>query len=224
MNIEEQEVNNISQEKEKPEEAKKEGNDLETPSSQNGEIQTNELEGTPPETQKSEEVQETVESVEELKERLNRLTEDLQRERAEFINYRKRASQERIELESSIVARILDSALPVLDSFDQLLSSNEKSEELNQTLKNFLQGTELIQKQLIEVFKNYGVEEFNPVSGEFDPGCMEALHSEESSEVNTEMVSNVFQKGYFINGRLLRAARVAVLKPISSGEETKNEE
>ena len=164
---------------------------------------------------------ETLESVEELKERLSRLTEDLQRERAEFINYRKRASQERIELESSIVARILDSALPVLDSFDQLLSSNKKSEDLNQDLKNFLQGTELIKKQLIEVFKKYGVEEFNPVNGEFNPGCMEALHSEESSEVNTEIVSSVFQKGYFINGRLLRPARVAVRKPISLKEKKK---
>ena len=170
------------------------------------------------------EQQDEAESIEELKEQLNRFKEDLQRERAEFINYRKRTSQEKVDMENSIVARVLDSALPVLDSFDRLLSSNEQSKKAEQSLTNFLQGTELIRKQLMEVFRTYGVEEFNPVDQEFDPDLMEALHSEESNEVNAEIVSSVYQKGYLINKRLLRAARVAVLKPVSSEKEDQQNE
>ena len=121
------------------------------------------------------------------------------------------------------MARILGSTLPVLDSFERLLSADEKSKEAKKNIENFLEGTELIRKQLIEVFKTYGVEEFDPNGQEFDPSSMEALHSEESSKINTEIVSMVYQKGYFINKRILRAARVAVLKPVSQPKEAEQD-
>ncbi len=173
----------------------------------------------------SEEKDYETDKLDELTQQVNNFKNDLQRERAEFINYRKRVVQEKFEMEGSIMAKIVDTMLPALDAFDQLLSSFEENSEEN--LDNFLRGAELIQKQLIGAFQKYGVEEFNPKSDQFDPGSMEALHSQESDEVSTDMVSEVYQKGYKINGRLIRAARVSVLKPkkrTSEEKEKKNEE
>ena len=146
-----------------------------------------------------------------LEELVNKYKDELQRERAEFINYRKRVVQEKADMENSIMGKILDSMLPALDSFDQLFSSSQNKKE--QTLENFLKGAELIEKQLVNVFQKYGVEEFNPKGKPFEPGSMEALHLNETDQVNEDTVDEVYQKGYKINGRLLRVARVSVLKP-----------
>ena len=161
------------------------------------------------------------EDIDELTREVSKLKDDLLRERAEFINYRKRVVQEKVDMESFLMVRVVESMLPVLDAFDQLFSSaagpesaKEKSEK---NLDNFIEGAKLIQKQLVDVFQKYGVEEFNPRGGPFDPGSMEALHSKESDKVSSDTVSQVYQKGYKINERLIRAARVAVLKPLKTG-------
>ena len=164
----------------------------------------------------------TLGTLEELTQQVNKFKDDLQRERAEFINYRKRVVQEKFAMEGSIIAKMVDTMLPALDAFDQLFSSFGEGGEKN--LDNFVHGAELIQKQLTSAFQKYGVEEFDPTSDSFDPGSMEALHSQESDEVSTDIVNEVYQKGYTINGRLIRAARVSVLKPKGNNKNKENTE
>lgn len=174
-----------------------------------------------PKEAEQEEVKEKAEGgldqkVEELNEQASKFKDELQRERAEFINFRKRVVQEKADIENSIMGKILNSMLPALDSFDQLFSADQNQSE--QKLENFLEGAELIKKQLVTVFEKYGVEEFDPKGQPFDPSSMEALHLKETDEVDSNTVSEVYQKGYKISGRLLRAARVAILKPTASKE------
>ena len=80
-------------------------------------------------------------------------------------------------------------------------------------------SVQLVQKQITRVFTEAGVEEFSPVGQEFDPSMMEAL-SQLEGDVAVETVSQVFQKGYRIEGRVIRPARVVVMKPkTNSGEQ-----
>ena len=161
-----------------------------------------------------------VEVLTKLTQQIDKFKEDLQRERAEFINYRKRVIQEKSEMEGSIIAKLIDTMLPALDAFEQLFSSAKGDGEKN--IESFIEGAGFIQKQLIDAFQKYGVEEFNPEGEDFDPGSMEALQSQESREVSSDRVNEVYQKGYKIGGRLIRAARVSVIKPLQETNSKNN--
>lgn len=151
-----------------------------------------------------------IELLQEIQKEKNNLKNDLLRERADFINYKKRSLNEKDDLKYFISGNLLSSLLPAMDSFDQLFSqSTEKKMDLDQ----FIEGVKMIQKQIIGSFQEYGLESVNPEGEEFNPSMMEALNVQESPEVDKETVTAVFQKGYKINGRVIRPARVMVTKP-----------
>jgi len=157
------------------------------------------------------------EDIETLQKELKETSDFLLRERAEFMNYRKRVIQEKADLESFVTGKILNEMMPVLDAFDQLFSAKEAADK---KVSKFLDGVQLIRKQLWSAFEKFGVSEFNPEGESFDPNIMEALSVSESEKVRTETVENVFQKGYKIKDKIIRSARVSVVKPLaSSGNE-----
>lgn len=147
-----------------------------------------------------------------LKKQIANLTGDLQRERAEFSNFRKRAQTEKAQQAAQSSARLLTDLLPALDALDQFFSVYGPKAEADQGLKAIVDGVGLVQKQISRVFTEAGVEEFNPVGEEFNPSMMEALSMLEG-DVDKDTVAQVFQKGYRIDGRVIRAARVVVTKP-----------
>lgn len=147
-----------------------------------------------------------------LKKQIANLTGDLQRERAEFSNFRKRAQTEKAQQAAQSSARLLTDLLPALDALDQFFSVYGPKAEADQSLKAIVDGVGLVQKQISRVFTEAGVEEFNPVGEEFNPSMMEALSMLEG-DVDKDTVAQVFQKGYRIDGRVIRAARVVVTKP-----------
>lgn len=147
-----------------------------------------------------------------LKKQIANLTGDLQRERAEFSNFRKRAQTEKAQQAAQSSARLLTDLLPALDALDQFFSVYGPKAEADASLKAIVDGVGLVQKQISRVFTEAGVEEFNPVGEEFNPSMMEALSMLEG-DVDKDTVAQVFQKGYRIEGRVIRAARVVVTKP-----------
>ncbi len=164
-----------------------------------------------------------------LEEKVEEYKNNLLRERAEFINYRKRVSEEKRQLEDSAISKFLISMLPILDAFDHTFQSTEEFEnqvDPNKATKldSFLQGVKLIQKQLVQVFTDYGVVGYSPEGDKFDPTLMEALHIQDSDETDYEIVQSVYQKGYRIKEKVLRPARVVVLQPTSShGDNTEED-
>lgn len=152
------------------------------------------------------------ETIDSLKKHIDLLTGDLQRERAEFTNFRKRALVEKAQQASLTSARLLTDLLPALDALDQFFSVYGAKAEADAGLKPIVDGVGLVQKQISRVFTEAGVEEFSPVGEEFNPNLMEALSMQEA-EVERDTVMQVFQKGYRIEGRLIRPARVVVAKP-----------
>lgn len=139
-----------------------------------------------------------------------------QRAKADFLNYKKEEA-ERIEQffkynNEEFVLKIL----PILDNFEiavhqKFFSKNineEEKKEIEQTIQGFLQ----IKKQLEDFLKNQGVEEIKSQGEKFDPNLHEATEEVESSNNEQGIVIEEIQKGYKIQGRLLRPAKVRVAK------------
>lgn len=139
----------------------------------------------------------TMDATAELRQQLESITADLQRERAEFSNFRKRAVQEKAQQAAQSSARLLTDLLPALDAFDQFFAAYLAKAEADAGIKAIVDGVQLVHKQITRVFTESGVEELNPVGAEFDPNLMEALSLVEA-DVEKETVSQVFQKGYQI--------------------------
>lgn len=154
--------------------------------------------------------------VEIMRKQLESLTSDLQRERAEFSNFRKRAQNEKLQQASQTSARLLTDLLPALDALDQFFSAYAAKAESDAGIKGIVDGVQMVQKQISRVFTEAGVEEFSPMGEEFNPTLMEAL-SQHEADVAHETVTQVYQKGYRIEGRVIRPARVVVAKPKAAG-------
>jgi len=158
-----------------------------------------------------EEIKKIEEELEKLKKEKGQIFNDWQKARAELINYKK---EERERLEEVIRfsnERIIKELIAVLDSFDLALNSMENEEELMK--EKYLKGVILIKSQLEEILKREGLEEILVEKGKTpDLNYMEIVSEIESDKYQPETVVEIFQKGYILNGKLIRPARVAVAK------------
>jgi len=129
--------------------------------------------------------------------------EMLQRLQADFDNYRKHSEKEKEDLAQFIRGNIISQLLPVVDDFERLLNA----ESDNQEIKN---GAQLIYNNLISIFKQFGLKEFNDLDESFDPNIHEALTVKETSFENDGKILETWQKGYWLRDKLLRPAKVIV--------------
>jgi len=173
--------------------------------------------------------------IEELKKQLEecqKLREEYlagwQRARADFLNYKKEEI-ERIEeiLKYADVGLILK-ILPILDNFEiaarQTFALQNKSSQEKENIDKVIQGFLQIKIQLEEFLKNQGVEEIKAIGEAFDPNLHEVMEEIEPAfapasaeaaagkEIKSGVIIEEIQKGYKINGRLLRPAKVKVTK------------
>jgi molecular chaperone GrpE len=133
---------------------------------------------------------------------------------AELENVRKRAARDVEKAHKFSLERIVADLLEVRDSLEMALSSGEQS-----TIENLKEGNETTLKLLVAVMQRYGVEEIDPLGEPFDPNRHEAMTMQPSTDAEPDSVLTVFQKGYALNGRLLRTARVVVAAAPTEGAE-----
>jgi molecular chaperone GrpE len=134
----------------------------------------------------------------------------LQRERASFINYRRRAEQERAETIQYAAAALLKKLLPVVDDFDRALAAIPEEDRKN---NKWVEGVELIARKLHNVLEQEGVQPIEAKGQPFDPNLHEAVAFEdkaEGSEDHQDTVTEVFSKGYKLHDKVLRPAMVKV--------------
>jgi len=134
--------------------------------------------------------------------------DQLLRGRADLENQRKRLVREAEEARKFALQRFIDELLPVKDSLEQGLEA--ASTDAGQEAESLRQGIQLTLKLWQGVLAREGVEEIDPLGQPFDPELHEALSIQESPDVPPNTVVEVVQKGYVLNGRLVRAARVIV--------------
>ena len=133
---------------------------------------------------------------------------------AELENVRKRASRDVEKAHKFALERFCNELLAVKDSLEMGLATADKAD-----VQSLLAGKEATLKLLTTTMERFGVVELNPEGEPFDPQEHEAMSMQPSSEVEPGSVLTVFQKGYALNGRLLRPARVVVASepPESAG-------
>jgi molecular chaperone GrpE len=128
----------------------------------------------------------------------------LARLQAEFDNYRKRSAREQQEFRDYALADALKQVLPILDSLDRALKTENASTE------DFRSGIELIDRQFHDVLSRLGVEPIVAAGQPFDPNLHQAIQMVETHEVEDNHVIDELQRGYKIKDRLLRPAMVRV--------------
>jgi molecular chaperone GrpE len=126
---------------------------------------------------------------------------------ADFDNFRKRQSRDHEELRLQITSTTLGEILPVVDNFDRARQQITPQSEEAQSLHRSYQS---LYKQLVEVFKQLGVSPMRVEGEPFDPSLHEAVLREPSHEHPEDIVIAELQRGYHINGRVLRHALVKV--------------
>ncbi len=138
------------------------------------------------------------------KEIIQELTETLQRLQAEFENYRKRTEKEKCEFVKCSNAQLIEKLLPVLDSFELAIKNHTDHEK-------FVKGVEMIYAQLFSALESEGLKPVECLGKKFDPYLHEALmHG--SSEKEEGTITEEFQKGYMLNGNILRHSKVKICK------------
>lgn len=134
---------------------------------------------------------------------------------AELENVRKRAARDVEHAHKYAIERFAADLLAVCDSLEMALATDDVS------IDSVKAGSEATLKQLAGVLQRFGVEEVNPEGEPFDPSFHEAMAMQPSADVAAGSVITVFQKGYALNGRLLRPARVVVAaEPTETTEES----
>ena len=143
-------------------------------------------------------------------EKIAELENQYLRVKADTDNYKKRMEREKVGAIEYANSSILLDVIGVLDNFDRALISVKKT-EANATL---FDGVILIKKEWISMLENnWGVREIKTLDQAFDPQLHEAVAIEENDAVNEDHIGAEFQKGYLLHSRVLRPAKVKVLKP-----------
>jgi len=141
----------------------------------------------------------------ELQARVDENWEKYLRAAAELENVRKRAARDVENARKFALERFAGELLAVCDSLEMGLAAGEVAD-----VESLRSGKEATLKQLSTIMVRFGVEEVDPHGEPFDPEMHEAMSVQPSAAVEPGSVVTVFQKGYALNGRLLRPARVVV--------------
>ncbi|MCK5305955.1 MAG: nucleotide exchange factor GrpE [Candidatus Omnitrophica bacterium] len=151
---------------------------------------------------------------EELKEKLKQADERFEMlagAKAEFENAKKRAEREKIEFVKFANDDLISKLLPVLDNFRRAVEASCE----NHSVEDVLAGIKLIDKQFEDTLKDFGLTLIDALGTKFDPHCQDAVGYEDTDKYEDGVVTEELQKGYLLNGRLLRPAMVKVAKKIA---------
>ena len=126
---------------------------------------------------------------------------------ADFDNFRKRQTRDQDDLKIQLTCSTLSEILPVVDNFERARQQLDPQGEEAQALHRSYQG---LYKQLVDVMKQLGVAPMRVVGQSFDPSLHEAVLREPSENHAEDVVIEELQRGYHLNGRVLRHALVKV--------------
>ncbi len=148
---------------------------------------------------------------------IERLQDRVLRLQAEFDNYKKRMAREKTEFFKFANESLLLEFLPVLDNLERALAS-ARAEETPPPLAD---GIEMIARLFLGTLEKFGVKPMEAVGKPFDPTLHQAVAQVEAPEGSENLVVDEIQKGYLLEGRVLRPAMVRVSRASAAGSDTK---
>jgi len=154
-------------------------------------------------------------AIEELRVRIEQLEEEkaelfakLQRVSADYANFQKRAPKQIADTVAYEKEKIIKTLLPVLDNFEHTLASAASAE----TVEVLVKGIEIVYDQMLDILKSHDVEQIEALGEQFDPVLHQAMMQRGEPDEAEGIVLEEFQKGYKLNGRVIRPSRVVVNK------------
>ena len=138
------------------------------------------------------------------------------REKAELENFKKRLTKEKEDFVQFANERLLKELIQIEDNLERAL------EVPNATFESLKEGVEMIQKQFTTFLKNQKAEPIEALGKPFDPNLHEVLNQQESEEHEENTVIQEYSKGYTLNGRILRSAKVVIAKKPAEKKETED--
>ncbi len=131
------------------------------------------------------------------------------RAKAEVENMRRRSEQEIDKARKYALNKFAEELLPVIDNLERAIQAADAE---NEVIKPIIEGVELTHKTFISTIEKFGLKEINPEGEAFNPELHQAMSIQESPEHESNTVMFVMQKGYELNGRVVRPAMVMVAK------------
>jgi len=170
---------------------------------------TGETECPPEDSEAKDDVKEEIlkEKLAAKEKELGELNQRFLRLAADFENYRRRTREETAEIRRTANERLLRELLPIVDNYERALEAAKKD-----LPENVYTGIEMIYRQLCNILTQEGVEPIESVGKPFDPQYMDAFQRVETSEYPEGTVTAEVQKGYLLQGKVLRPALVIVAK------------
>lgn len=147
----------------------------------------------------------------ELEPKLRRAEEALQRERADFVNYRRRMERRVEELREEVRRELLAGLFPFLDTF----YSAERGLETHEHFEGLKDAFEVLRKELHRVLEEWNVKIIGDTEVQFDPDRHEVVFTKPAEETGKPVVDEVIRPGYAQQDRVLRTAQVVVRQPAS---------
>lgn len=147
--------------------------------------------------------------IEKLNEEIAAARDQTIRAHAEMQNIRRRAEQDVEKAHKYAVDRFAGDIVTVADNLERALTTVDKA---NESQKAIIEGVELTLKSLLDTLAKHGVKQLNPLGEPFNPQEQEAIAMVPNPAMEPNSVMDVMQKGYTLNGRVIRPARVVVTK------------
>ncbi len=163
---------------------------------------------------KAAEAEVEVDALAEAKAEAEKYLDMARRLQADFDNYRKRTQRENEEYRKFACSSIVGELLTIVDDLDRALEHAGEETE-------FVKGIRGVRTNLMKILESNGLKEI-PAEGKFDPNYHEALCTVEGDDDGT--IAEVFQKGYMLNGKVLRYSKVKVTKKKEESEEKETTE
>ncbi|MCL9776002.1 nucleotide exchange factor GrpE [Vibrio methylphosphonaticus] len=131
------------------------------------------------------------------------------RAKAEMENMRRRTEQEIDKARKFALNKFSEELLPVIDNLERAIAAADVE---NEVVKPIVEGVEMTHKTLVDAVAKFGLKEINPEGETFNPELHQAMSIQESADHEANTVMFVMQKGYELNGRVIRPAMVMVSK------------
>lgn len=147
-------------------------------------------------------------TISELEQKLKDAEQDILKEKAETINYRKRKDDEVGKMLKYCNEDLVEEILPTLDNFERAIALDDTN--LTDELSKFLSGFKMIYCHLVNALEKYGVKAIDGFNKPFDPTYHNAVMTEKVEGVKPGMVVEVLQKGYLLKDKVIRTAMVKV--------------
>lgn len=162
-----------------------------------------------PEQQPAGELEKLHADLQQLRKEKEEIFARLQRVSADYANYQKRAVKQVADSVAFEKEALIRSLLPALDNFEHALEGAQNTGNNQAVLK----GMTMVYDHLLEILKSHGVEPVDALGEKFDPALHQAMTSRSDPDKPADVVLEQYQKGYKLNGRLIRPCKVIVNKP-----------